>query len=468
MNKLESSTKRPVGANVSHKSLAGFVDQCGGDIISGWAQIPFVSVITAVVDFSIDGEHAGSAKANIFRQDLRDQGIRDGFAGFRFKVPPKFHDNKPHEVIAIERFSRKPLGGITQFQIEVEAEIATRGNLFLTSVNRASSVGEPQFIKALSDRRKLAIFCTFTPSNGLYGYHHEIISELSRDGFAVLLGQSYVDERVDDSSLIVAPQSAADAYVVKDNLGYDFGTWMACLEAVREHLQDLDEVLLVNDSVFGPLSDLRPFFRQARGLEADVVGVCDSYEHNFHLQSFFLLFREKCVKSGFLQRFVDAYPYSNEKDNVIREGELTLTRELMASGFKCAAVYPYEQLASQWLDRLQSYIKEIRNLPENVACKEKQISLPEVDYFVNLGRHIRRGDPVNPSHYFWDILIERGCPFVKRELLFKNPIGHPMLYKAPSVIAGTGYNLELIREAAQRFGTSKAFHWLSKPDSSAG
>lgn len=35
--------------------------------------------------------------------------------------------------------------------------------------------------------------------------------------------------------------------------------------------------------------------------------------------------------------------------------------------------------------------------------------------------------PINPSHIYWDDLIERGCPFIKRELLLKNPFGVDIL-----------------------------------------
>ncbi len=444
-------------AATSFRGIPGFVDFCEMDTISGWAQIPFLSLMPAVVDLSIDGAQVASVRANIFRQDLRDQGIRDGFAGFSIKIPLTFQDGKVHRFVVTERISKKHLGGIAQFQVPVDVERIARSELFLKSVSLASNVRDDTFLDALKNKKKLAVICAFTPGNDLYAYHHRLIDELRSAGFAVMLGQSY--SHVSNASVVSVspPKSAADAYLVKDNLGYDFGTWLSCVVAVREHLRLLDELLLVNDSVFGPLSDFKKFRGKIDGCAADVVGVCDSYEHNFHLQSFFLLFRKSVLQSGFFDSFVDEYSYSNEKDKVIRDGELALTPQLQQKGFQCDALYRYEDLAKSWLERLPGYISLVAQLPENTGRSLQGPCSAEVEYLDNLARHIRRGDPVNPTHYFWDILLELGCPFLKRELIFKNPINHPLLYRAPEIIRTSGYPIELIRDAAKRFGATKVF-----------
>jgi hypothetical protein len=454
-SKKSSSPRKSAATSV--RGIPGFVDFCEMDSIAGWAQIPFLPLLPAVVDLSINGSQVASVRANVFRQDLREQGIRDGFAGFSFKIPTTFQDGKTHQFVVTERISKKQLGGISQFQVPVDVERVARSELFLNSVSLASNANNNAFLDALKSKKKLAIICAFTPDNDLYAYHHRLIDTLKSSGFAVMLGQSYSDSGNASGAAVSPPISSADAFLVKDNLGYDFGTWLSCVVAVREHLGRLDELLLVNDSVFGPLSDFKKFSSKLDGCTADVLGVCDSYEHNYHLQSFFLLFRKSVLQSGFFESFVDDYSYSNEKDKVIRDGELALTPQLQQKGFQCDALYRYEDLAKSWLDRLPAYIAAVTQLPENAEGVAKGASSAEVEYLNNLGRHIRRGDPVNPTHYFWDILIELGCPFLKRELLFKNPINHPLLYRAPEIIRNSGYPIELVRNAAKRFGATKVY-----------
>src|SRR5262245_32802431 len=96
-------------STVSYRGVAGYIDACDGATISGWAQIPYMPLIPAVLDVSIDGTSVGTVKANGFRQDLRDKKIRDGFAAFSFTVPLRFHDGAAHHFTVTERTSKKQL-----------------------------------------------------------------------------------------------------------------------------------------------------------------------------------------------------------------------------------------------------------------------------------------------------------------------------------------------------------------------
>ena len=57
-----------------------------------------------------------------------------------------------------------------------------------------------------------------------------------------------------------------------------------------------------------------------------------------------------------------------------------------------------------------------------------------------------RGLPLNSTHHFWDYLIgEMACPFLKRELLERNPMGIPSLRRWESLLRGTfDYDTDLI------------------------
>jgi hypothetical protein len=429
---------------------AGLVEECREGFVSGWAQVPGISLMPAILDVAVDGFPAGSVKANVFRPDLRKLGIRDGFAAFRFSVPDRYHDGKTHHVTVTERVSKAVLGGIGLFRFEAVAEKPTRDRMFLYSVVQSHTLDTPAFASAVAAKRKLAILAVYAPGNRLLGFHHQLIAMLAEMGFAVVLGLG----RAEDPSMTVAPplDSKADAYLIKDNLGYDFGTWFAALAAAKPHLPQVEELLFINDSIFGPLCPARALSDMISSAQSDVVGICDSYERAYHLQSFFLLFRRKALESGFLFDFADTYPFSNVKEDVIRDGEISLTQSLLSAGLSCEALFPYERLARRWLDRAAEYLSAARLLPEYVSDSDAS-----VQHLLAWVRLLRRGEPLNPSHFFWDTLIERGCPFVKRELLIKNPMETPLIARAPALIEASGYSLAYVREAAQRYGTSKVF-----------
>ena len=440
-----------------YAGFVGHIDRVGGQILEGWAQIPFLPHLTAEVEIQIDDTIVGHARANSFRDDLRVAGIRDGFAAFQFTIPLQFCDGKKHRITVRERLSRQELGGDTEFELDLPQPLPHRSENFLSSTILADYTAHAGFANAVRQRKKLAILSMFSPDNLLYGSHHRLIEAFQAAGFAVLLGQAWASDKFIERDSIPCPQSKADGTIIRENQAYDFGTWFACLSAVREHLPHLDELLFVNDSVFGPLFDINALIQNLSVQTADVVGICDSYEHTYHLQSFFLLFRKAVLSSGVIDRFADTYPYSNHKDDVVRDGELALTPALLRAGFKCAALFSYEELAKTWLTNLPRYLTEIANLPENASSATNIVKCNESEYLLNLARHIRRGDPLNPSHAFWDVLLEKKCPFIKRELLFKNPTGNPMVYRAGAMIEATAYPRNLILESARHFGTRKVF-----------
>ena len=447
----------PAPTRGSFDDVAGHIDRCDGHTLEGWAQVPLLPHLTAVVEIIVDGEQIGRARANVFREDLRDAGIRDGLAAFRFKLPATLCDGARHVLEVRERVSGTMLGGIREFRAEPRPELPRRSQLFTDGVVLAKSADTGAFARAAAQHRRAAFLCVFSPDNLLYASHHRLIEALQRAGFAVLLGQALADGDFIECGAPTPPASRADAFIVKENRGYDFGTWLASYASVRDQVNDIDELLFINDSVFGPLFDIGRLFEQLSSRPEDVVGLCDSYEYNYHLQSFFLLFRRTALKSGVLDRFADAYSYSDDKAQVVREGEIALTSTLLRAGLSCAALYPYEKLTSSWLSKLPSYLAEVEALPENARLHPDGRRSDEFEYLLNLARHIRRGDPVNPSHAFWDILLDMKCPFIKRDLLFKNPTGHPLLYRAAAAIEATGYPLDLIRQSAKHFGASKVF-----------
>lgn len=104
--------------------------------------------------------------------------------------------------------------------------------------------------------------------------------------------------------------------IVRENIGYDFGPWKVGLEYVDD-VKRFSCVILANDSVYGPLQDLRQVFSQMETTNADFWGITDSWRYQHHLQSYFLVFRTRALHSKEFQEFWTNLPYYVFKHSVI-------------------------------------------------------------------------------------------------------------------------------------------------------
>lgn len=115
---------------------------------------------------------------------------------------------------------------------------------------------------------------------------------------------------VSNSARTLSPQLRpfVDTFVPRANVGYDFGAWREGLTRLvpGEH----DEVICVNDSVYGPLFELRPALADARVAGADLWGMVLSDLNTSrsvpripHLQSWFLGLRRPLLESDAYAEF---------------------------------------------------------------------------------------------------------------------------------------------------------------------
>ena len=211
---------------------------------------------------------------------------------------------------------------------------------------------------------------------------------------------SLSDEELDKVS------SFCDVATTEKNVGYDFGVWRHAIE--RTLLSEYDELVLTNSSVYGPLSPLCEMFGKMEGIPCDFWGVTDSHELDWHLQSYFLVFRAEVLHSEvFLEFWKSVLPYASKRQ-VIRSYEIGLSCFLQEHGFVGEALVCVDDLFLAGPLRLVStYRRE------------------------------------NPTKFYALRCIEHGMPFVKAEVLRDNPgrVSLRALYRA---IEKRGYERDLI------------------------
>lgn len=166
--------------------------------------------------------------------------------------------------------------------------------------------------------------------------------------------------------------------LTNNNTGYDFYMWKFALE--KADLSLYDEVILMNSSVYGPVSDMGSVFAEMEGLECDFWGITECFQMQPHIQSYFLVFRRRVIESYVFRNFWDGVlPYVN-KLQVIQSYEVGLTQWLLESGFKPGVFCAFEKLGS---------------------------------YCQTTGKRLRRKDNTSVKHALE--LLNIGNPFLKRD-----------------------------------------------------
>jgi lipopolysaccharide biosynthesis protein len=168
--------------------------------------------------------------------------------------------------------------------------------------------------------------------------------------------------------------------ILRENAGLDFGSWSA---GFAKHGSAIEgRLLLANDSVYGPIGSLPAAFGRLTSKRADFYGLVESVEIEPHLQSWFLLFEPWVVRSAEFKSIL-AQPFSSmTRRQIVRNGEIGLSRRLEKAGFHYEALHRYSDAG-----------------------------LP------------RRYDANHMLVLWRELLLAEGIPFLKIELLRDNPIG---------------------------------------------
>lgn len=282
--------------------------------------------------------------------------------------------------------------------------------------------------------KREAVYVHYDRQGIVHDYVIHQLRELVDSGFRVTFATNA--RRFKESSVAeIAPYCRQILW--RRNVGHDFGAYKDGIAA----LGDLDRItclLLMNDSVYGPFRPLKDLLAAVDPVHTDLWGVTDSWEHNYHIQTYFILFFERALRVPEFARFWQRMPYINEKFSVVRHGELKLTRLLTQRKMRAAVLAPYWDAAEIVRRKFGA------GMPDDLTVDHKK-------FVESLRDKLTMGRPLNPMHYFWDTLItDFGCPFIKRDLIRMNPAKIPFYWRWPEVVAQNGnYDLGLIRRHLQ-------------------
>jgi hypothetical protein len=205
--------------------------------------------------------------------------------------------------------------------------------------------------------------------------------------------------------------------VVRRSFGGDFGAWRDILASGLVKRESIRELLLINDSVLGPIRPIEPLFEWMRTADG-LWGLINSDENGAHLQTFFLLARGRGAVEAVFD-FLDSLVMSTDKEVVVKNGELSFSADIARRGIPVWALYGLRQVEDAALSDDRSRLETVLTLGHRDICDyvSQNPDVSAEDLNVRL-RNVMVGSPVNPTHQFAEVLVRRfDFPFIKAELL---------------------------------------------------
>lgn len=380
---------------IKGNGMQGYIESFDGSKLTGWfydkSNLPNVPKLR-ISDES--GERI--INCSIYREDLDDLGLNNGYCGFSVNVSGTYKVTSvdgDFELKKHENFKKAASNSLKN----IKSELFNKIKYVVT--NKSES------------KNKLAVISSFLADPTFYSYQSELIRSLKKKGYYTVYVlpensasphcKEFNDKLFSDSDLVI----------VRDNFGYDFGSYATGYAYALDNCKSkFESVLFCNDSIVGPLASELDFLDDVVGQK--FWGVTESYEHQYHIQSYFFGFdlsqETKATLEDFL--FGRGMLYTDDKELVIKRFELSMTSYFQRAYISPKVLFPISMLMSQY----------IKNKSEYYELDEARFS----SYFNVISDRI----DFNVSHFLWRELYQMGFPFVKKELIRYNPTQYPYFH----------------------------------------
>ncbi len=252
-------------------------------------------------------------------------------------------------------------------------------------------IGIAQRISLLQSRSRLdegttrtAIFAMYTHDGKVNRKIEWYLSGLSEVADHIVV---VADNDIEASSMATIRRFTPHV-IAKRHGEYDFGSYKRGIQAADELglLDGAEELILCNDSCFGPLDSFGPMFKKMETRDVDFWGVTANSWPKYHLQSYFIVFRHAAFKHKKFREFFSSVKAEKDVSAVVLKYETELTSGL-----------------------------------ENCSLKWEAFVSPSVPK----SSHLNQNPVHNPVH-----LLKFGCPLVKVkacEKISSNDDGMPEL-----------------------------------------
>ena len=394
----------------------GHVDQWSPEIV-GWLYNEDDYSNPVDLAIFIDGVKLAEIRAEEPRPDVEAAGHVTAWCGFRVSVAEAVKDSDLHEVSIVDvRTGLEIMRPTNKVCFHPSKPILGESQRGKDSVLKV--IGDREsFLTSVTANKRLALLSTFRMEGVIDGNVRHLVQSLIESGFEVLI--------IDTSQHCPGDSLGAGLFLHRKNFGLDFASWNAGLDFLGITTDSLDQMLLINDSCYGPLSKLSPIFEEIDHIEADVVSLTDGWFGGYHLQSNFLLLKNEALKNLALEVFFSNYGFPILKTSIVREGEIGFSKYLLVNGYRLRAVFSYEMITKSFVAHCQEIFK-LSALSRD-ASYQHSLLYQEENWLHSIYDDVLLGRPLNLTHTFWAQLLAEGFPFVKKDLILSNPTRVPNL-----------------------------------------
>ena len=246
------------------------------------------------------------------------------------------------------------------------------------------------------EKNRCAIYVYWDPKGVLREFAHYYVRELKKCCKRVLF---IVNGKLDRLGVTTLKGDGIEVYE-RENCGYDFHAYRYGIQLLRSDLSSFDELIIANSSTYGPLFAFSEVFEKMDLRDCDFWGLTGHAKTELieqHIQSYFVVFRKKCLCSDSFKKFWLNLPKVKNRDEAIVKCEIELTRYFSTSGFKWQTFIPmssHERICPEISIRFADYglkhgiplvKRKLFTTPRShfLACSNAQESEYALEYIKN-------------------------------------------------------------------------------------
>lgn len=143
----------------------------------------------------------------------------------------------------------------------------------------------------------------------------------------------------------------ADEIVVRENKGYDIWAHKDALDHLGPRVDEFDEIVLTNDTWFGPVRPFRPVLERMESQKVHFWGMTDHAREepnpftgkgvlHYHLQSFWLAVRREMFQSELWQAYWRDLPEMPDYFDAVLKHEAEFTHHFASHGYTHGVAFP--------------------------------------------------------------------------------------------------------------------------------
>ena len=225
---------------------------------------------------------------------------------------------------------------------------------------------------------RLGIFCTYDTDGIVDDYIFYLLQEIKKvvahltivcNGKLTLEGRARLE------------QYSEDLYV-RENVGFDMEAWRQGISRQKDSLAEYDELILFNDSFYGPFYPFEEIFSEMdeREPNADFWGItihgkgedpdklCPYGYVPEHIQSYFLVIRKKLLHSQEFMTYWETAEVAQTFAEAIKKHEVCFTKKFFDMGFGYAVYCDTRKWESPYDIKMNPYVFATEHLLKEYHC----------------------------------------------------------------------------------------------------